>query len=89
MCTKNNLKRIYGWNHVQKFYRSMHTVTSFKIKEVSESVVLKLLQNINSGKATGLDHLSPRLIKDGADIIMSLLAHILNLSLITDKFLMI
>ena len=53
----------------------MHT-TSFKIKEVSESVVLKILQNLNPSKATGLDQLSPSLIKDGANIIMSPLTHL-------------
>ena len=75
----------YGWSHVQKFYQSMHTTTSFKIKVVSESVVLKILQNLNPSKATGLDQLSPRFIKDGANIIMSPLTHILNLSLVTGK----
>ena len=60
----------YGWSYVQKFYRFMHTMRSFKIK-VSESVVLKILQNVNSSKAIGLDQLSLR--------------HILNLSLVTGK----
>ena len=60
-------------------------MTSFKIKEVSENVVLKILQNINSSKATGLEQLSHKFIKDGADIIMSALTHILNLSLVTGK----
>jgi len=63
----------------------MHTTTSFKIKEVSESIVLKILQNLNPSKTTGLDLLSPRFIKDGADIIMLPLTHILNLSLVTGK----
>ena len=38
-------------------------------------VVLEILQNLNSGKATILDQLSPRFIKDGADITMSPLTH--------------
>ena len=74
----------YGWSHIQKFYQSIHTpLTSFKLMEVSESIVLKILQNLNSTKATGLDQLSPRFVKDGAEVIMSPLTHILNLSLVT------
>jgi len=75
----------YGWSHVQKFYLFMHPTTSFKTKEVSETVVLKILQTLNSSKATGLEQLSHKFIKDGADIIMSALTHILNLSLVTGK----
>ena len=63
----------------------MYTMKSFKITEVSESVVLKNLQNLNSSEETGLDQLSPSFIKDGPNIIMSLLIHILNLSLVTGK----
>ena len=40
-----------------------------------------ILCKLNSSKATGLDLLSPRFVKDGASLIMSPLTHILNLSL--------
>ena len=46
---------------------------------------MKILENPNSNKATGLDQISPRFIKDCANIIMSPLTHILNLSLVTGK----
>ena len=65
----------------------MHNMSSSKITELSESVVLKILQNLNSSKATSLDQSSPRFIKDGANIIMSPLTHILNLSVVTDVIL--
>lgn len=43
-------------------------------------MVLSILCKLNSSKATGLDQLSPRFVKDGAALIVSPLTHILNLS---------
>ena len=62
------------------------TSNSFCFSEVSENNVLSILCKLNSSKATGLDLLSPRFIKDGAKLIASPpLTHILNLSLSTGE----
>ena len=49
-------------------------------REVTEDKVLKILCKLNLSKATGLDQLSPRFVKDGAKLIVSPLTHFLNLS---------
>ena len=58
---------------------------SFCYSEISENNVLSILCKLNSSKATGLDLLSPRFIKDCAKLIASPLTHILNLSLSTGE----
>ena len=63
----------------------MRKFLSFCFSEVSENNVLSILCKLNSSKATGLDLLSPRFIKDGAKFIVSPLTHILNLSLSTGE----
>ena len=74
----------YESEHFQDLYRSFGvTSNSFRFSEVSENNVLSILCKLNSSKATGLDLLSPRFIKDGAKLIASPLKHILNLSLST------
>ena len=40
-----------------------------------------MLKGLNSAKATGLDNISARFLKDAADLIAPFIAHIINLSL--------
>ena len=61
------------------------TSNSFCFSKVSEKTVLSILCKLNSSKATGMDPLSPRFIKDGAKLIESPLIHILNISLSTSE----
>ena len=76
----------YESEHFLDFYSSLGvTSNSFCFSEVSENNVLSILCKLNSSKATGLDLLSPRFIKDGAKLIASPLTHILNLSLSTGE----
>ena len=76
----------YESEHFQDFYRSLGvTSNGFCFSEVSENNVLSILCKLNSSKATGLNLLSPRFIKDGAKLIASPLTHILNLSLSTGE----
>ena len=76
----------YERQHFQDFYRSLGvTSNSFCFSEVSEKNVLSILCKLNSSKATELDLLSPRFIKDGAKLSASPLTHIFNLSLSTGE----
>ena len=54
---------------------------AFNFSPVSEDVNLKIIGNLSIRKATGLDGLSERFLKDGASVISPPLAHIINLSL--------
>ena len=59
-----------------------HNVCIFS--PVSEDVIFQLIGNLSIRKVTGLDGLSARFLKDGASVISSPLAHIINLSLHLD-----
>ena len=70
----------------KEYYRSLGApANGFSFNEVLEDKVLKILCKLNSSKATGLDQISPRFVKDGAKLIASPLTHILNLSLLSGE----
>ena len=56
---------------------------SFAFSLVSEDKVLKYLLKLGANKATGLDGIHARTIKDSASIVTVPIAHITNLSVIT------
>ena len=59
------------------------TELKFKLKNISKTFVEKQLKQLSSGKATGLDNISAKLLKAAPSAISSLLTHIFNLSLET------
>ena len=76
----------YESEHFLDFCRSLGVnSSSFCFSEVSDNNVLSILCKMNSSKATGLDLLSPRFIKDGSKLIAYPLTYILNLSLSTGE----
>ena len=56
---------------------------AFSFSLVSEEKVLKYLLKLGANKATGLDGIPSRFIKDSAGIVTVPIAHIINLSIIT------
>ena len=52
---------------------------------VTDENVFKILQSLNSNKATGLDKVSPRFLKDGAKFITAPLTYIINLPISQGK----
>ena len=70
---------------MEKFYR----LKGVKPKDYSFSVVLEnkilkymYLNNLSAKKATGLDGMTARFVRDSASIIVCPLSHVINLSLI-------
>ena len=62
----------YGWRHIKEYYSSLGAPANcFSFNEVLVDKVLKILCKLNSSKATGLDQISPRFVKDGAKLIAS------------------
>ena len=73
----------FGKSFVTKYYFNLGVVSnSHSFSLVPESQVLKYLNNLTANKATGLDAIPSRFVKDGSSIIAQPLAHIINLSLI-------
>ena len=55
---------------------------SYSFSVVSENKVLGYLNKLSANKATRLDGIPSRFVKDGASIIACPLSHVINLSLI-------
>ena len=56
---------------------------NLKLSPVAADLVLLQFRNLPNGKATGLDSLSTRLLKDGVPMFISPLTHIFNCSLLS------
>ena len=54
---------------------------SFSLSAIERDVVLKHLKSINISKATGLDGIPGRFLRDAAEVVAAPLTHIFNLSL--------
>ena len=75
--------RFFSDCFVFNFYSSKGVVpNNFSFKLVSEVKIFKHLNCLSSSKATGLDGIPARFVKDGASIIAGPLSHIVNLSII-------
>ena len=74
---------LYGEIFVTNFYSKFGVrLNCFSFSLMTEGKILKYLNSLSPNKATGLDGLPSRFIKDGAPIIAGPLTHIINLSLI-------
>lgn len=72
----------YGPEHIQDFYPKLGvTPNSFSFNLVSVEKISDMLKGLNTAKATGLDNISARFLKDASDLIAPYIAHIVNLSL--------
>ncbi|KAK3105551.1 hypothetical protein FSP39_000258 [Pinctada imbricata] len=54
---------------------------SFKLKEINEEDVFKLLRNLNPNKSTGTDTIGPRILKVAASIISRPITYLINTSI--------
>lgn len=73
----------YGKDFVNKYYADKGVIlNNFSFSLVTENKVYKYPNTLSANKATGLDDIPARFVKDGASIITSPLAHVVNLSLI-------
>lgn len=73
----------FGRKFVFDFYsRKGVFLNNYSFSIVSENKVFKYLSKLGIKKATGLDGIPSRFVRDGASIISCPLAHVINLSLI-------
>ena len=67
------------------YYRNKGIIPkSFKISQVSEYFAYKELCKLNPNKSTGIDGIKSKFLKDGANVIKSVITHIINLSIKTN-----
>lgn len=66
---------------IRNYYSKKNVVSDqFKFTKVSESEVLKMLKDINVNKATGMDNIGAKFLKDSANVIVEPITYLLNLS---------
>ena len=75
---------------VREFYKPLNTEENpFHFTKVSEKIISDFLKELKTNKATGIDNLSSRFLKDGSKVLATHIAQICNLfiklSTVTDK----
>ena len=72
----------YGVGHFCDYYNRLNESSElFDLQQVTVEHVTEILSGLNSSKATGLDNIPARFVKDGSKCIAYPQAHIFNLSL--------
>ena len=71
----------YNLESVFLYYSNFAIPESFHIKSTSEEKVLKIMENIEISKASGIDKLPGRFLKDSAKILSKPISEIFNLSI--------
>ena len=74
--------RKFGINSVHNYYQHILDLlpNKFKFSMAKEETVLKLLKNMDTDKAPGLDNLSARFLKGGANVLAKPITQICHLS---------
>ena len=71
----------YNLQSVVRYYSSFTISDDFCLSNTSEEKVLKIMKNIESSKAAGVDKLSRRFLKDGANILAKHISTLCSLSI--------
>ena len=67
---------------VRNYYQNILELPSkFTFSKITDYLVLKLLKDMNKDKAAGIDNLSAKFLKDGAEILPKPISEICNLSI--------
>ena len=69
-------------NSVREFYKPLNLEENpFHFTKVSENTISDFLKELKTNKATGIDNLSGRFLKDGSKVLATPIAQICNLSI--------
>ena len=78
----------FGLHSVEVYYKNVLQLqeNKFIFHTIESNSVLKLLKNVEVNKAAGIDNISGRFLKDGADILATPVTQICNLSIKLSHF---
>ena len=76
----------YGVLSVAQYYSHLGLTKKFDLLPTEKDYVLKILKDIGTSKAAGIDRLPGRFLKDGADVLAKPVTDICNLSISLNKF---
>ena len=73
----------FGLDTVRNYYQDVLGLlpSKFKFSNETEDLVLQLLKDMNIDKAAGIDNLSGKILKDGANILAKPISELCNLSI--------
>ena len=71
---------------MRKFYQHLNLTEPISLLPTSTDNVLKLLEEINPSKATGLDNIAGKFLKDGAIALAEPITELCDLSILQSKF---
>ena len=78
---------LYTLGKTLLYYNSLGlSRNSFKFSQISEEDMLKYLINLSPNKASGIDNLSGKFLKDGADVLTLPISQLCNLSISLSAF---
>ena len=76
----------YGERYVSSYYENLNIGSSFDLNTVEEESVKKILKDLKPSKAPGIDNITGRFLKDGANILALPIAQLCNLSISLSSF---
>ena len=76
----------FALNTVFQHYKGIIQIDSFNLATVSDSTILTILKNTKVSKATALDKLSGRFLKDGAKVLAKPITELCKLLITSEKF---
>ena len=78
---------LFGTDSVQKYYSHLNLQNKqFSLQPTTKEVILKLLQEINSAKAVGIDNIGCKFLKDEITIFADHITKLCDLSINLSKF---
>ena len=79
--------KTYGDEYISSFYDNLNLTSDiFDFSNISEKEILNILNDIDTTKASGIDDIGGRFIKDGAELIALPIAQLCNLSIGSSSF---
>ena len=76
----------YGETFVSSYYENLDIDSSFDLNTIEEQSVKKILKGLKPSKAPGIDGITGRFLKDGANILALPIAQLCNLSISLSSF---
>ena len=77
----------FGKGAVKKYYKNINLDgRSFSFRPTTQASVLKLLEEVNPSKSTGIDNLAGKFLKEGAPALVSPITGLCNLSISLSSF---
>ena len=76
----------YGVLSVAQYYSHLGLTKKFELLPTEKDYILKILRDIDTSKAAGIDRLPGRFLKDGANVLAKPVTDICNLSISLNKF---